>query len=123
MDDGTLFVVGPDVRIWGTIKANVDAKILGFVDGGIIAREVTVEPKAMVIGDIVAHKVTVRGEVQGSIFADLLILDDGAHVFGDVYHCELDLRLGALFEGKSRRHERPKSLAVSLSVYDHSHAS
>ncbi|MGI9475183.1 MAG: bactofilin family protein [Hyphomicrobiaceae bacterium] len=113
------FVVGPDVRIWGTVKSGGPVYVLGFVDGGILAPEVVVTQQAMVTGDIIATKASVAGQVTGNIFADDLILEAGADIDGDIYHTTLNLFEGAHFEGKSRRHEKPKLLAPTLSVYEY----
>jgi cytoskeletal protein CcmA (bactofilin family) len=117
-----LFVVGPDVRIWGTISSLVPVEVLGFVDGGVIAPQVHVMQKAMVTGDIIATQATVSGQVLGNIFADNIVLEETSSIEGEIYHKSLDLRAGAHFEGKSRHHDKPKSLATALSIYDHTHA-
>lgn len=117
MNEGP-FIVGPDVRIWGTIGTSKDVHVLGFVDGSVNGHEVYVSPTAMVTGDIIATHVVVQGQVLGNIFADLLVLEASADVRGEIYHRELDLREGAKFEGKSRRHDKPKTLAATLSVYE-----
>ena len=117
MNEGP-FTVGPDVRIWGTVGTNNAVQVLGFVDGSINGREVYVSPTAMVTGDIIAKHVIVQGQVLGNIFADVLVLEASSDVRGEIYHRELDLREGARFEGKSRRHDKPQTLAATMSVYE-----
>lgn len=117
MNEGP-FIVGPDVRIWGTIGTTQGVHVFGFVDGSLNGSEVYVSPTAMVTGDIIASHVIVQGQVLGNIFADVIVLEASADVSGEIYYRELDLREGAKFEGKSRRHEKPKSLAATLSVYE-----
>jgi cytoskeletal protein CcmA (bactofilin family) len=112
------FDVGPDVRIWGTIHTNGPVHVRGFVDGSINASEVRVSAQAMVTGDIVASLAIIEGQVLGNIFADKLVLEASSEVQGEIYHATLDLREGASFEGKSRRHDKPKTLAATLSVYE-----
>ena len=112
------FVIGPDVRIWGTITTDQSIEVYGFVDGSISGAEVYVSQTAMVTGDIIATQVIVQGQVLGNIFADGLVLEETADVQGEIYHNALDLRAGANFEGKSRRHDKPKTLAATLSVYE-----
>lgn len=114
-----LFVVDRDVRIWGTLSSVKPVNVLGFVDGGVLAPEVLVSEQAMVTGDIIATKVTVFGQVLGNIFADQLVLQAASNVEGEIYHKTLELCKGAHFEGKSRQHDKPKSLATTLSHYDH----
>lgn len=112
------FVIGPDVRIWGTIDTDQRIEVLGFVDGSMSGAEVRVAQTAMVTGDIIASYVLVQGQVLGNIFADSLVLEETANVEGEIYHTELDLRVGASFEGRSRRHDKPKTLAATMSVYE-----
>ena len=112
------FVIGPTVRIWGTVDTDQSIEVLGFVDGRISGAEVHVAQTAMVTGDIIATYVVVEGQVLGNIFADSLVLEETANVEGEIYHAELDLRVGANFEGRSRRHDKPKTLAATMSVYE-----
>ena len=114
-----MFIIDRDVRIWGTVNSLKPVRVAGFVDGGVLAPEVLVAEQAMVTGDIIATTVTVYGQVLGNIFADKLVLQAASNVEGEIYHQTLELCGGAHFEGKSRHHDKPKSLASSLSHYAH----
>jgi cytoskeletal protein CcmA (bactofilin family) len=57
----------------------------------------------------------VRGEANGSIYAEKLILRTACAVEGEVYHHYLVLEDGCLFEGKSRRHANLVELAPESS--------
>ena len=74
--------------------------------------------QAMVVGDLVAAEVFVDGQVQGNIFSDKLTLEAASQVDGEIYYANLELRNGAYFEGKSRKHPKPRSLAPTLSLTD-----
>jgi cytoskeletal protein CcmA (bactofilin family) len=113
-----VFVVGPGIRIWGMINSGEPVEVRGFVDGSIIAPAVHVLAQAMVVGDIVAADLIVEGQVQGNIFADKLVLEASCQVDGEIYYANLDLRTGAYFDGKSRRHDKPRSLAPTLALTD-----
>jgi cytoskeletal protein CcmA (bactofilin family) len=113
-----MFVIGPGVRIWGMINSGEPVEIHGFVDGSIQAPTVQTTARSMIIGDIVATGATISGHVKGNIFADKLTLEASAEVEGEIYHTELVLREGAHFEGKSRTHPKPKSLAQTLALND-----
>jgi cytoskeletal protein CcmA (bactofilin family) len=110
--------ISPDVRIWGTIHVAGPVQVGGFVDGSITATDVHVSAQAMVRGDIIAKRATIEGQVVGNIFADELVLEPSCNVDGEIYHASLDLREGAQFEGKSRRHDKPRTLAATFSVYE-----
>jgi cytoskeletal protein CcmA (bactofilin family) len=113
-----VFVVGPGIRIWGMINSGEPAEVRGFVDGSIIAPAVHVLTQAMVVGDLVAAEVIIEGQVQGNVFANKLVLEPSCHVEGEIYHADLELREGAYFEGKSRHHPKPRSLAPTLALTD-----
>ena len=113
-----MFIVGPGIRIWGMINSGEPVEVRGFVDGSIIAPTVHVLAQAMVVGDLVATEVIVEGHVQGNIFANRLVLHASCQVDGEIYYADLDLREGAYFEGKSRKHPKPTTLAPALALND-----
>ena len=88
----------------------------------MLAPRVTVEPQALVIGDIIAVSAMVYGHVQGNVFADHLTLDGASSIEGEIHYAELALKEGAYFGGKSRRDNAPRRFAARFSVYDHSEA-
>ncbi|MBU2532247.1 MAG: polymer-forming cytoskeletal protein [Alphaproteobacteria bacterium] len=100
------------------INSGEPVEVRGFVDGSIVAPSVVTTPQSMVVGDIVATEVIVAGRVSGNIFADKLVLEASCDVDGEIYHGELVLNQGAHFEGKSRNHPKPKSLAPAFSLTD-----
>ena len=100
------------------INSGEPVEVRGFVDGSIIAPTVHVLAQAMVVGDLVATEVIIEGQVQGNIFANNLILHASCRVDGEIYFADLDLRDDAYFEGKSRKHPKPKTLAPALALND-----
>jgi cytoskeletal protein CcmA (bactofilin family) len=105
-------ILGPTASVIGCLALVGDAIIQGYVDGEIRASTVMITSGAAVSGTIVASEVIVEGDaVDALIFADRIVLRDGAHVTGEIWHKELVLEAGHMFEGKSRRHDDPKSLA------------
>jgi cytoskeletal protein CcmA (bactofilin family) len=82
------------------------------VDGEIRAATVLIVSGGSVSGTIVATEVIVEGDaVDALIFADRIVLRHSAYVTGEIWHRELVLEAGHMFEGKSRRHDDPRSLA------------
>lgn len=105
-------VLGPTASVIGCLALAGDAIIQGCVDGEIRASTVLIVSGGSVSGTIVASEVIVEGDaVDALIFADRIVLRDGAHVTGEIWHKELVLEAGHIFEGKSRRHDDPRSLA------------
>lgn len=64
------------------------------------------------MGNLMAAEVTIEGAaIAALIFADKVSLRVGSILTGEIWYTELVLEAGHLFEGKSRRHDDPKSLA------------
>lgn len=105
-------VLGPTASVIGCLALVGDAIIQGFLDGEIRAATVLISSGGSVSGTIVATEVIVEGDaVDALIYADRIVLRDGAHVTGEIWHRELVLEAGHMFEGKSRRHDDPRTLA------------
>jgi cytoskeletal protein CcmA (bactofilin family) len=64
---------------------------------------------------LVAFEVIIDGEADDIlIFASKIVLRDGSYGTGEIWHKELVLEAGNLFEGKSRRHVAPQALPSSM---------
>jgi cytoskeletal protein CcmA (bactofilin family) len=125
-----------DVLITGLISMSIEQRTLAAaltiprkatIEGGIIfpgpvvvdgtligdlrCMSVIISERGIVDGAILAESVTVMGEVTGEIFAVSLTLKAACSVSGDIFHRHLALEDGCYFEGKSRRHKEPLSLA------------
>ena len=103
--------IGSDVTIVGSIQFDGPIEIEGTVQGDIRCAAVSVSRYGTVMGTIVADDVTVEGGVNGSIYANKLVLKPDCDVEGEIYHRELSLEQGSYFDGKSRPHKDPLSLA------------
>ncbi len=100
------------VVLTGALDVPLDLEIRGRLDGEARAQRITVAKSGEVLGDLVAHHVVVHGRVaEGAIFADKVVLEDGCSVETEIYYAEIDIRQGALFEGRTRKHEAPMTLA------------
>jgi cytoskeletal protein CcmA (bactofilin family) len=110
-NDGPV-VLGPTASLIGCLALPGDVIVQGHVEGEIKASGVLVSACGTISGTVVTTEFIVEGQVLDSlIFADRVVLRDGAYVTGEIWHRELVLEAGHIFEGKSRRHEDPKSLA------------
>ncbi|MFN0218432.1 MAG: polymer-forming cytoskeletal protein [Hyphomicrobium sp.] len=107
----TTLSVPRKATIDGDIEFAGDVVIDGIVNGDVHCTSLTIKERGQVDGTIVAEFVTVMGEVNGSIYANNIVLRTACAVAGDMYHQTLQLEDGCYFEGKSRRHKSPLSLA------------
>ena len=105
-------VLGPTTSIIGCLSFSGDTVVQGQLDGEIRAATVLIASSGLVSGTVVASEIIVEGNaIDALMFADRIVLRHGAHVTGEIWHKELVLEAGHMFEGKSRRHENPRSLA------------
>lgn len=97
----TASVIGPGTVVHGSVRGEGDLEIQGRVEGSVIVSgEVIVAETALVKSDIRARRVIVRGAVRGNVSADeLLILDAGARVLGDLGAPQVGIRPGGLVKG------------------------
>lgn len=96
-------VVGPAVRIRGKVRGGEDVVLRGQIEGSLAlpAHHFTIDPSALVVGDVEARQVTVRGEHAGDAHvSESIHLDAGARVLGDVTTPRLVVTDGAKFKGR-----------------------
>jgi cytoskeletal protein CcmA (bactofilin family) len=98
--------------VLGCLALPGEAIIQGRLEGEIKADGILDCRGGTISGTVIANEVTIEGEaLDVLIFADSVVLRDGSTVTDEIGHKELVLEAGHLFEGKSRRHEDPRSLA------------
>jgi cytoskeletal protein CcmA (bactofilin family) len=105
-------VIGSTASAIGCLALTGTAIVQGYVEGEIRADTVLITTGGTVVGTVVAAEVIVDGAaVDALIFGDRIVLRAGSQVTGEIWHKELILEAGHMFEGKSRRHDTPRSLA------------
>jgi cytoskeletal protein CcmA (bactofilin family) len=108
----TLSVIGQGTAVRGAIRGEVDLEI-------IVQGEVIIGETALIKSDVRARRVIVRGAVRGNVSADeLLILEPGARVLGDLGAPQVGIRPGGLVRGHVSTAgplplERPKPAPVA----------
>ena len=105
-------IIPHTATIEGFLDYDGDIIVEGTVIGNVRCRLLTVKERGQVDGNAVAERVTVLGDVTGAIYANDLVLRTACSVAGDIFHTQLRLEDGCFFEGKSRRHANPMSLAT-----------
>ena len=73
----------------GNLTSNGEIHVDGFVNGDILANELTVGPEARITGHIEAEIAMIRGKVNGIIRARSVKLAKTARVIGDIIHEDL----------------------------------
>ena len=104
-------VVNRGVTIVGSLSVEGDVLVEGTVDGDVRCGGLQIAERGAVEGLIVAESVVVLGEFMGLIYAHELVLGAGCAVEGQIFHNKLVLEEGSYFEGKSRHHGDPLLIA------------
>jgi len=104
-------IIAEGTVIMGGIKTTGDIQIDGRVEGDLHAASVTLGHAAELIGDLFAEHATVRGHVQGNVFAHHAQLATGAHVNGNLLCRTFEVETGARLEGNCRHVDDPLTAA------------
>jgi cytoskeletal protein CcmA (bactofilin family) len=98
---GTISVIGRTTRVHGRVTGAVDLQVHGFVEGEIaVGGDVTVDTHGMVGASVRGRRLTVRGAIKGDLVGEEVIeLEDGARVVGDVRAPRVTIAAGALVRG------------------------
>jgi len=105
-------VVGSELSIKGNLESKGEVQIDGAIEGDVNAIRIVVGQEARIKGNLLADDIVVCGAVAGSIRGNKVTLLAASHVEGDIVHGTLAIERGAYFEGKSRRAEDPRAVAV-----------
>ncbi len=102
-----LSTFGHGMLVTGNVVCAGALQIFGRVTGEIYAAKVAICEGARVEGKIRAQEVIIQGEFLGTVHANSVKLQSTARVDGEVFNKQLAIEQNALFEGVSRRLERP----------------
>ena len=104
-------IISSDTVIKGKIEFKGDLLIEGKASGDILGDNLTLGPSAKVDGKIIVKAITVQGNFTGFIRSDIVKLDAGSTVKGDIEHSEISIETGANFNGKVIRIAKPQRKA------------
>jgi cytoskeletal protein CcmA (bactofilin family) len=105
--NGTPSIISADLIVRGALFSAGDVQIDGRVDGDIRAGGLIIGEKAVIVGDVYAEEIVVRGRVEGGISARKVSLASTCHVEGNILHEALSVEIGAYFEGNCRHSDNP----------------
>ena len=91
----------------GNLTGGGELQVDGAVKGDVRVEHVTIGDGGQVDGGVFAEAVEVRGKVTGSITAKQVRLHGACRVEGDISHEQLAMEIGAYFQGRSLRLQRP----------------
>ena len=101
----TASLIAEGTTVDGAVSGDCQLQVDGIVHGDVAVTHLSVGEVGRIEGASKAQSVEVRGRVLGSIAAKEVKLLAGCNVEGDILHEQLIIELGAIFEGRSLRHQ------------------
>ena len=101
---GTTSLLSKDVKIEGDIQGNENLQIDGKLIGSIkLVGDIYVGPTGIVEASVEADNVVIQGQINGNVTArKQLQIQSSGKLMGDCSAQSIDIREGALFEGRSK---------------------
>ena len=101
---GTTSLLSKEVKIEGDIEGSENLQVEGRFKGTIkLAGDVHVGPTGVVDADIEADNVVIQGQINGNVLArKQLQIQSSGKLLGDCTARSIDIKEGALFEGRSK---------------------
>jgi cytoskeletal protein CcmA (bactofilin family) len=98
--EGPSSVLGPGVRIQGTLEITGELVISGRVTGRVAALRLVIAAGGHFEGDAVAREVIIRGRMTGRIFAPTVSVEENADIDGRIFHTNITVARGARLNGR-----------------------
>ena len=106
---GPTSVIAEGALFEGNISCagELELRVEGVVKGDVRVDHIVIGAAGLLEGAICAEVAEVQGRVAGSITAREVRLGSSCRVDGDIAHQQLSMELGAMFQGRSLRLQRP----------------
>lgn len=99
--------IGAGMQITGNIVCAGSLQIFGRVQGDIHATKLTICQGASVEGKVTAQDAVIEGKFNGMVHGNTVKLSKTATVDGEIFSKSLSIEQDALFEGVSRKLDKP----------------
>ena len=101
---GTISLLSKEVKIEGDIQGNENLQVEGRFKGSIkLAGDIHIGPTGIVEADVEADNVIIQGQLSGNVTArKQLQIQSTGKLLGDCSAQSIDIKEGALFEGRSK---------------------
>ncbi len=101
---GTTSLLSKEVRIEGDIQGSENIQVEGKFKGSIkLTGDINIGPTGIVDADVEADNVVIQGELNGNVMArKQLQIQSSGKLLGDCTAQSIDIKEGALFEGRSK---------------------
>ncbi len=124
---GTTSLLSKKVKIEGNIQGDEDLRVEGHFKGTIkVIGDFFVGQSGVVEADVEADNIVIQGQITGNVLArKQLEIQSSGQLLGDCQAKSIDIREGAIFEGRSsmlRSSASPAGSTPSSSTSAHSEA-
>lgn len=109
-------IISSNLHIVGNLKTEGEIQVDGIIDGDVTAQALTIGSHARISGEVVADEVVVHGQTDGKLTARSVKLAKTAKVVGDIVHEVLAIEAGAHIEGQLKRFEEKKKEGPKLAA-------
>lgn len=103
-------IISSDLTIIGNVVSKGQVTLDGTIQGDMHCASLVVGENGEIDGGIIANEVVVHGRVTGAIRGDRVMLQKTAHVEGDIFHQEIGIEMGTIFDGTLKRTDKPTSM-------------
>lgn len=111
-------LISENMTLEGGLTGEGELHVDGVIRGTVRVAKLSIGETGHIEGAIHADSVEVRGRVLGEVSAKQVKLYATAHVDGDITHEQLSMEIGAFFQGRSLRFQRPAAQAVPAQVIE-----
>ncbi len=110
-------LLSKNVRIEGEIQGPENFHVEGYIKGSIkLSGDIFIGNTGIVEADVEAKNIVIQGEVTGNVFAHKqLEIHPSGKLIGDCSAASIDIKEGAVFEGRSNMIQSSGSSAGSSS--------
>jgi len=113
-NDPAFSVLGADLVLHGSLRAEADLHIDGTIEGDVVCKSLVQGEASVIRGSISAGSVRLSGTVEGPIEAAQVVILRTATVRGDVRYDALTVEQGANVEGHFARRDGAASPGLAL---------
>ena len=115
---GSTSLLSKKVKIEGEIQGDEDLHVEGHFKGSIkISGNIFVGPTGVVEADVEANNVIIQGQVKGNVLARRqLEIQSNGQLSGDCRATSIDIKEGAIFEGRSNMLRSSASPTAAVQV-------
>lgn len=109
-------VIGQNTTLTGILRVDGELRVDGRIDADVRCHALVVGFYGHINGVIVANHVEVFGSITGEVYANKIVIKNGAHVEAELNYQSLKIESGGYFDGRSRRRKDPIGMSPNFTT-------